>query len=213
MKKLEKLIQIDGRLDEISDNTKLSKEELDKVQDKSGEIVENWQDKLERWSKPENENVENLLLSSSLPDEMKVEILNNLDEFELYQLLNDGLEKALFMQFMISEVHPFDDGNGRLSRIMMNAELVKVAQYKIIIPSVCRDNYLNGLRLASRDNNFRTFCKTIDQAQAYTASINWLDYGDAREKIEADCANLTSDEGLPFFNRVLRTLILSEFAP
>ena len=29
------------------------------------------------------------------------------------------------MQFLISEVHPFDDGNGRLSRIMMNAELVK----------------------------------------------------------------------------------------
>lgn len=132
--------------------------------------------------------------------------------FELYQLLNDGMERALFIQFVISEVHPFDDGNGRVSRIMMNAELVKLAQAKIIIPSVCRDNYLNGLRLSSRDQHFRAYCKTMDQAQAYVDSINWSNYVEVREKIEADCANLTSDEGLPFFNRVLRTLELSEFA-
>jgi len=131
--------------------------------------------------------------------------------FEIYNLLNDGLEKALFMHFLISEVHPFDDGNGRLARIMMNAELVKSALFKIIIPSVHRDNYLNGLRLVTRDNNFRTFCKVMDQAQAYTASINWQDYGEAREKIEMDNANLTPDEGLATFNRVLRKLALSGF--
>ncbi|MCX7121424.1 MAG: Fic family protein [Gammaproteobacteria bacterium] len=126
--------------------------------------------------------------------------------FELFELLSDGLEKALFMQFLIAEVHPFDDGNGRLSRIMMNSELVKSDLYKIIVPSVCRDNYLNGLRLASRDGNFHSYCKTMNQMQAYTASIDWSNYSEAREKIEADCANFTSDEGLPFFNRVLREL-------
>jgi len=131
--------------------------------------------------------------------------------FELYSLLEDGLEKALFMQFLISEVHPFDDGNGRLSRIMMNAELVRSELFKIIIPSVHRDNYLNGLRLASRDSDFRIYCKGMDQAQAYTASVNWLDYGEAREKIETDNANLSADEGLATFNRVLRKLALSEF--
>ncbi|HHT0594928.1 TPA: Fic family protein [Legionella anisa] len=129
--------------------------------------------------------------------------------FERYILLKAGIEKALFMQFLISEVHPFDDGNGRLSRIMMNAELVSQSQYKIIIPNVHRDNYLNGLRLASRDKNFRTYVKVMDQAQAYTSSVNWLDYGEAREKLENDGANLSSDEGIPTFNRVLRTLKLS----
>lgn len=124
-------------------------------------------------------------------------------------MLTDGIEKALFMHLLISEVHPFDDGNGRLSRIMMNAELVKAELFKIIIPSVYRDNYLNGLRLASRDNNFRHYCRAMDQAQAYTASINWLDYGEARKKIEDDSANLTPDEGLAVFNRALRELALS----
>lgn len=131
--------------------------------------------------------------------------------FEIVQLLNDGIEKALLMQFVISEVHPFDDGNGRLSRIMMNVELVKSAQMKMIIPSVCRDNYLSGLRLSSRDQQFRAYCKVMDQAQAYVESIDWSNYAEVREKIETDHANLTSDEGLPFFNRVLRTLELSAF--
>ncbi len=141
------------------------------------------------------------------------EVVGTLSQgFEYYHLLNDGIEKALFMHMLINEVHPFDDGNGRLSRIMMNAELVKAGLYKIIISSAIRDNYLNGLRLASRDHDFRTYCKVLDQSQAYVASINWMNYGDAREKIEKDRANLTSDEGLPEFNRVLRNLALSEFA-
>lgn len=132
--------------------------------------------------------------------------------FELYETLSNGIEKALFIHLLISEVHPFVDGNGRLSRIMMNAELVREEQYKIIIATVHRDDYLNGLRLASRDQEFRTYCKVLDQAQAYTSSINWLDYGEAREKIELDYADQVPDEGLPMFNRTLRELALSDFA-
>jgi len=45
----------------------------------------------------------------------------------------------------------------------------------------------------------------------YSASLERSNYIGVREKMEGDCANLTSDEGLPFFNRVLRTLELSEF--
>lgn len=130
--------------------------------------------------------------------------------FERYKLLKPGLAKALFMQFLISEIHPFDDGNGRLSRIMMNAELVPQSQFKIITPNVHRDNYLNGLRLASRDKNFRTYIKAMDQAQAYTTSVSWFDYGEAREMLEKDDANLSPDEGIPSFNRILKTLKLSD---
>ncbi len=133
--------------------------------------------------------------------------------FKLYKILTPGMDRALFMHFLISEVHPFSDGNGRISRIMMNAEFVSSELYKIIIPTVHRDNYLNGLRLASRDQNFHLYCKIMDQAQAYTASINWADYGTAREKLEFDCADQIADEGIPFFNRALRQLTLSPLPP
>lgn len=132
--------------------------------------------------------------------------------FEIYKLLHEGLTRAIFMHYLISEVHPFDDGNGRLSRIMMNAELVKAGLFKIIVPTVCRDNYLGALRRASRDNYFQTYCKVMDQLQAYSASIPWQDYGDARKKIETDHAEKTPDEGLPIFNRAMRHLALSELA-
>lgn len=131
--------------------------------------------------------------------------------FEFYKLLPEGLARALYIHFIVSEVHPFADGNGRLSRIMMNAELFRAGVYKIIIPTVHRDNYLNGLRQASRDGYFTTYCKVLDQAQAYAESINWIDYGEARHKLESDQADKTPDEGIPIFNRALRSLKLSEF--
>jgi len=130
--------------------------------------------------------------------------------FDIYQTLEEGFPRSLFMHFMISEVHPFIDGNGRLSRVMMNAELVKHELFKIIVPTVHRDNYLNGLRLATRDGNFHIYTKVLDQAHAYTASVDWQLYGEAREKIENDFADKTPDEGLPTFNRVLRKLTLSD---
>jgi fido (protein-threonine AMPylation protein) len=38
---------------------------------------------------------------------------------------SDGpFRRAAFQMFLISEVHPFRDGNGRMGRIFMNAELV-----------------------------------------------------------------------------------------
>lgn len=129
--------------------------------------------------------------------------------FDIYQWLAPGMPRALFMQFLISEIHPFEDGNGRLARVMMNAELVQAGFFKMIIPTVQLENYLNGLRRASRDHYFQTFCKVLDQAQAYVQSISWDDYTQVREKIEQDQADKTPDEGLPAFNRVLRQFSLS----
>ena len=76
--------------------------------------------------------------------------------FEYYQALESPFAKALFMLFMISEVHPFNDGNGRISRIMMNAELVHADQSKIIIPTVFREDYLNALRRLTENDGRKT---------------------------------------------------------
>ncbi len=42
--------------------------------------------------------------------------------FRLYRNLREPFAKAVFMMFLCSEVHPFTDGNGRVSRVMMNAD-------------------------------------------------------------------------------------------
>lgn len=42
--------------------------------------------------------------------------------------------RAVFMMFMVSEVHPLDDGNGRVACVMMNAELSANGEQRVIIP-------------------------------------------------------------------------------
>ena len=42
----------------------------------------------------------------------------------MYRTLDAPFRRAAFIHFLISEVHPFADGNGRMARVMMNAELV-----------------------------------------------------------------------------------------
>jgi hypothetical protein len=69
---------------------------------------------------------------------------------ELYLGLEPGFQRAVFMMFLVSDVHPFADGNGRVARIMMNAELVAADAATIIIPTVFRDEHLQALRALTR---------------------------------------------------------------
>ncbi len=56
--------------------------------------------------------------------------------FERMAGLVSPFQRAVFMMFPVSEVHPFTDGNGRVTRIMMNAELVTAGEVRIVIPTV-----------------------------------------------------------------------------
>jgi len=123
--------------------------------------------------------------------------------FEIYQSLAAGMQRAIFIHFLVSECHPFDDGNGRIARIMMNAELVSQNQFKIIIPTVHRDSYLNGLRKATREGRFRTIVKVIHQLQCYVATLDWDDYGVVKSELQEHAADREPDEGVAIFNKVL----------
>lgn len=53
--------------------------------------------------------------------------------------------RALYVLFLLAEVHPFNDGNGRISRLGMNAELEAAGQARLILPTSCRTDYLTVL--------------------------------------------------------------------
>ncbi len=46
------------------------------------------------------------------------------------------------MMALVTECHPFDDGNGRAARLMANAELSAAGQVRLVIPTVFRNNDL-----------------------------------------------------------------------
>lgn len=120
---------------------------------------------------------------------------------DIYMRLPPGLARAIYIHFVLAECHPMDDGNGRLARIFMNAEMASQSLCKIIVPTVHRDSYLNGLRAATRSGQFRTIVKVIHQLHRYSASLPWLDYGEALVTLRADGADKTPDEGVATFNR------------
>ena len=98
------------------------------------------------------------------------------------------------MMFMVSEVHPFNDGNGRLARIMMNAELVAAAEQRIIIPTVYRQNYTQSLKALSHNQITDAFIKTLDFAQKYTAMIDWSDLSRATDMLCATNAFIENSD-------------------
>ncbi len=91
--------------------------------------------------------------------------------FDFYQALLHPFARAAFMMFLISEVHPFLDGNGRMARVMMNAELVKQRQSKIIIPTVFRDDYMGALRRLTRQQEPAPYLRMLERAHTFSATI------------------------------------------
>jgi prophage maintenance system killer protein len=91
--------------------------------------------------------------------------------FEYYQALQEPFAKAAYIMFIISEIHPFLDGNGRIARVMMNAELVKANQTRIIIPTVYRDDYLGALRKLTRNDDPKVYIKMLQRAQEFSTTL------------------------------------------
>ncbi|CAN5479187.1 Fic family protein [soil metagenome] len=92
--------------------------------------------------------------------------------FEWYTLLQDPFAKAVYIMFLISEVHPFLDGNGRIARVMMNAELSSKGLSKIIIPTVYREDYMGALRKLTRQRSADAYVRMMLRAYEFSATLH-----------------------------------------
>jgi hypothetical protein len=101
--------------------------------------------------------------------------------FRLLAGLDEPMARAIFVHFLVADVHPFTDGNGRISRILMAAELVRGNLARVVIPTVYREDYLGALRALSRHDDPAPLVRCLDRAQSVTASIVEDDVGRAIE--------------------------------
>lgn len=107
--------------------------------------------------------------------------------YSFYKALESAQARAAMMMFIVSEVHPFDDGNGRLARLMMNAELATHSKPKIIITTKMRQDYLRALRKLSRQKDPLLYIRLLQKAYDYTAYLYSLGNFDAiNEFLKAD---------------------------
>ena len=106
--------------------------------------------------------------------------------FDLYRSQETPFQRAVFMMFLIAEVHPFADGNGRTARIMMNAELVAVGEERIIVSTVYHANYLSALKALSQAGRPEPIIRMLDYVQRWTAAVDWRSLEETRRELE-DC--------------------------
>lgn len=84
--------------------------------------------------------------------------------------LEHPFHRAIFFHVMLAEVHPFNDGNGRLSRIFMSRELNAAGLSRIVVPTVYRDDYIAALRAFSRRNDPYPFVANMEFCQRVSAA-------------------------------------------
>ena len=114
--------------------------------------------------------------------------------FEIYNAIQDPVAKAYFILFMISEVHPFMDGNGRISRIMMNAELTAVGMPKIIIPTVYRIDYIDALKRLTQNGEPATIIRAMERVRLWSSGLDGSDYDALKAYLEQCNAFLDEQE-------------------
>ncbi len=114
--------------------------------------------------------------------------------YELMKALVDPIARAIYMMFLVSEVHPFDDGNGRIARVMMNAELVHTETSKIIIPTIFRDDYMLALRKLTRQVDPSVYIKAMNRVSAFSHWLEPLGWKEIHLQFESSNAYKEPDE-------------------
>jgi len=115
--------------------------------------------------------------------------------FDFYNALKHPFSKAAYMMFVISEIHPFLDGNGRIARVMMNAELSSANQSKIIIPTVYREDYILVLRKLTRQREPGALVRMISRIHEFSSTIVGNSMFEMQRILEESNAFLEPSEG------------------
>ncbi len=106
--------------------------------------------------------------------------------FDQLKQLTDPFGRAVAMMALITEIHPFDDGNGRIARLMVNAELSHAGEVRICIPTVYRNDYLNSLSgFSNVAGAGESLVAVLEFAQRWTAAMDWSTYEGARDALTA----------------------------
>lgn len=109
--------------------------------------------------------------------------------FAVLNQMTDAFSRAVTMMVLVTECHPFDDGNGRVARLAANAELTAAGQVRVVIPTVFRNNYLASLSaLSAGAGRGESLVAVLDFAQRWTSAVRWHSFGEANTDLHASNA-------------------------
>jgi hypothetical protein len=105
--------------------------------------------------------------------------------FDRIQALAHPLARAVMTMFVVAEVHPFLDGNGRTARLAMNCVLSAERLSRIIIPTIYREDYLLPLKALSHHHDGAPLVTSMARIQRWSAAF---DYGRPRPELRESLA-------------------------
>ena len=79
---------------------------------------------------------------------------------------------AATFHYRFVRIHPFDDGNGRMARLLMNMILIKHGYTVAIIPIQERNRYINSLEQADRSEDLAEFIAYIAHCCEYALNLH-----------------------------------------
>lgn len=108
---------------------------------------------------------------------------------------------AAMLHYKFVRIHPFDDGNGRVARLIMNYVLLKNGYPPVIIKSADKQNYLRVLRLADVED-YEPLISYIEEQLVWSLSVSLKaakgesvdEPGDLDKKIKALKQRLNTSE-------------------
>ncbi len=114
--------------------------------------------------------------------------------FKISETISHPIARGIFFSFVVSEVHPFADGNGRTCRIILNRELLSAGFPSIIIPTVYREDYLLALRALSRKGRPSPVARMFLRALKFS-QLDFTNYQSIKKKIKGKNWFLEPGEG------------------
>lgn len=125
--------------------------------------------------------------------------------WNILNTLKDPFKRAVLMKYIIEAVHPFEDGNGRTSRLFMNAELEHGGESRLVLPSALRYRHLEALR--AMENEYpNDLVQILLLAHRWTTETDWTTWANAKDQIGITRAADEYDEDSATLGATLRLL-------
>ena len=116
------------------------------------------------------------------------------EAFRIYGSLPAGFGRAAFVMFLVAEVHPFTDGNGRMARLLMNSELSAAGEQRIVVTTSDRGDYLAAMRGMTNVGNADGYTAVLAELQRRTHDTDYSSLEAAEGYLRARGAFRESDE-------------------
>jgi prophage maintenance system killer protein len=114
--------------------------------------------------------------------------------YRFYDSLPPGFARAAFAMFLVAEVHPFADGNGRTARLLMNSELSAAGQQRIVVSTRDRGDYMAALRGMTNDLNTVGYIAVLSGLQQRTGGTDYSSLQASEQDLTSKKAFTDPDE-------------------